>query len=333
MTAGVVIRPGRDDDAEGFIALIGACWAEYPGCVLDVDGEVPELRALAAHYAAAGGALWVAEQTGRVAGMAATKPAGDRAWEICKVYLDATLRGTSLAHDLLEMAEDHARQAGAERFFLWTDTRFTRAHAFYARRSYVRCGPIRALNDLSNSLEYRYAKPARGIAVQALDAAGAATAERRLAAIVTACVGAGDANPLSVPIEASLVEAYWRSVSGLVAQGSRLLLAAWDDGDLVGSVQLDVGTPEYERHRAEVIALFVDPAAQGAPVMNALLRHAETSARLAGRRLLTLGVRAGSASEDACRADGYREGGRIPGYERSAQGGPEDRITFWKAIA
>ena len=25
-----VIRAGRDDDAAGFIALIGACWAEYP---------------------------------------------------------------------------------------------------------------------------------------------------------------------------------------------------------------------------------------------------------------------------------------------------------------
>ncbi|MBX6374229.1 MAG: GNAT family N-acetyltransferase, partial [Acetobacteraceae bacterium] len=56
-----MLRPGRDDDAEGFIALIGACWAEYPGCVLDVDGEVPELRALATHFARQGGALWAAE--------------------------------------------------------------------------------------------------------------------------------------------------------------------------------------------------------------------------------------------------------------------------------
>jgi hypothetical protein len=51
------LRPGRDADAEGFIALIGACWAAYPGCVLDVDGEVPELRALATHFAGQGGAL------------------------------------------------------------------------------------------------------------------------------------------------------------------------------------------------------------------------------------------------------------------------------------
>ena len=37
--APLVLRPARDGDAAGFIALIGACWAEYPGCVLDVDGE------------------------------------------------------------------------------------------------------------------------------------------------------------------------------------------------------------------------------------------------------------------------------------------------------
>src|SRR3954471_2334906 len=84
MLADALIRPGRDDDAEGFIALIGACWAEYPGCILDVDGELPELRALASHYAKAGGVLWTAERDGRVIGMVATKPRpGDGAWEIC----------------------------------------------------------------------------------------------------------------------------------------------------------------------------------------------------------------------------------------------------------
>ena len=58
------IRCGRDEDASGFIALIGDCWAEYPGVILDVDNEVPELRALASYYASRGGALWAAEQDG-----------------------------------------------------------------------------------------------------------------------------------------------------------------------------------------------------------------------------------------------------------------------------
>ena len=58
------LRAGRDSDAAGIIALIGACWAEYPGCVMDVDGEVPELRALATYYAKQDGALWICEADG-----------------------------------------------------------------------------------------------------------------------------------------------------------------------------------------------------------------------------------------------------------------------------
>jgi hypothetical protein len=53
--------------------LIGRCWADYPGCILDVDAEEPHLYALATHYRAQGGALWVA---GDVAGMIATRPIG-----------------------------------------------------------------------------------------------------------------------------------------------------------------------------------------------------------------------------------------------------------------
>jgi len=41
------IRVARDDDEAGLVALIGGCFAEYPGCLLDVDGEIPELRAVA----------------------------------------------------------------------------------------------------------------------------------------------------------------------------------------------------------------------------------------------------------------------------------------------
>ncbi len=64
-----LIRPGRDEDAPRFIALIERCWADYPDCVLDVDAEAPELRALASYYAGRGGALWLA---GEGAGMIAT---------------------------------------------------------------------------------------------------------------------------------------------------------------------------------------------------------------------------------------------------------------------
>ena len=68
------IRPARDDDGPGLIALIGACFAEYPGCVLDVDGEIPDLRGVASAYAADGGAFWVAERDNLVVGSVGWTP-------------------------------------------------------------------------------------------------------------------------------------------------------------------------------------------------------------------------------------------------------------------
>ncbi|HEY5300120.1 MAG TPA: GNAT family N-acetyltransferase [Acetobacteraceae bacterium] len=153
------VRAGRDSDSTGFIALIGACWAEYPGCVMDVDGEAPELRALATYMREKNGALWTAEADGRVVGVVATYPEEPGIWAIARMYVDRAHRGTGLAINLLGTAEAHAIAAGATRLVLWSDTRFERAHRFYERRGYVRSGPTRSLGDLSNSIEFRYAKP------------------------------------------------------------------------------------------------------------------------------------------------------------------------------
>ena len=162
----LALRPGRDGDAAGFIRLIGRCWADYPGCVLDVDAEAPELRALATHYAAAGGGLWVAaDGMGDVAGMAAVRPSasevGNGVWEVCRVYVHPDWHGAGVAGRLMDRAEGFAAGRGARALELWTDTRFRRAHRFYEKRGYAR-GGWRALFDLARSEEWRYARAAPG---------------------------------------------------------------------------------------------------------------------------------------------------------------------------
>ena len=118
------------------------------------------------------------------------------------------------------------------------------------------------LHDISNSLEFGYAKPVYGIEV--LDAAAAASAERRLADILRACVDAG----ASVCRSCRRSHRDARAASGArhardVAAGTRILLAAWADGVLVGTVMLDIrGTPQNQPHRAEVQKLLVHPDAR-----------------------------------------------------------------------
>ncbi len=123
-----------------------------------MDADEPDLRALASAYAAAGGALWIADEG---AGMIATRPGGGHLWEICRVYVMPDRHGSGLAAALLRIAELHALDAGATDLELWTDSRFCRAHRFYEKHGYVRQPEQRTLHDTNGPfVEFRYWKTA-----------------------------------------------------------------------------------------------------------------------------------------------------------------------------
>ncbi len=156
----VAFRAARDGDCPALIALIERCWAEYPGCVVDVDGDLPELRAIASHFAALGGRFWVAVTdddalVGSV-GIAPTDAPGTA--ELHKLYVDPGHRRRGLGARLAALAEGEARAWGATTITLWTDTRFDAAHGFYEALGYVRRPGSRQLDDASRSVEYRYVK-------------------------------------------------------------------------------------------------------------------------------------------------------------------------------
>ncbi len=328
-----MIRPARDGDAAAIVSLVGGCWREYPGCVVDIPGEAPELLAIATYAAGRGGAAWVAESDGDVVGLACVWPLGDAVWEVAKVYVTAVRRGGGVAHDLVATAEDFARAQGGARMKLWSDTRFDRAHRFYEKRGYVRAGAIRALGDKSNSIEFGYAKPLTGVVIERLDAAAAASAEGALARVLIACVEGGAGVSFWAPLPIERARAFWRGVSSAVARGEKILLAAWADGAFVGTVQVDLATPQNQPHRADVAKMLVLPEARRRGIGRALLARAETEAAAAGKWLLTLDTGAGDAGEHLYRAAGWVECGRIPAYALHADGTPYDTVLFTKRLA
>ncbi|MEO8713816.1 MAG: GNAT family N-acetyltransferase [Acetobacteraceae bacterium] len=325
------IRTGRDADAEGLIELIGACWAEYPGCVMDVDAEAPELRALATYMRERNGALWAAEANGRVVGTIATYPEDLGTWAISRMYVDRAHRGTGLANRLLDAAEARAIADGAARLALWTDTRFERAHRFYERRSYVRSGPIRSLDDLSKTIEFHYAKPVAGIEV--LGPAGMASAEARLAEILRACVDAGASVSFFPPLAPMVARGFWRRATQAVATGERVVLGAWAAGVLVGTATLDMATPPNQPHRADVSKLLVHPDARRHGLARGLMARIEDEARRAKRPLLTLDTQAGSSAERLYRSAGWCEAGRIPGYALDVDRTECATVIFYKRFS
>jgi GNAT superfamily N-acetyltransferase len=322
------LRPARDTDGPAIIALIWSCWSLLPGIRMDVEQEMPELHALATYYANQGGALWVAETEADITGMIAVRPAAADTWEICRLYVHPTCHGSGLAQALLDLAERHAIDAGAQHLTLWSDTRFDRAHRFYEKRSYIRNGPIRVLDDISNSLEFAYAKPVNG--VLSLDIAAATSAERRLAEVLLACVNEGAPVDFLPPLPREKAQAFWHRTATEISTGNRVLIAAWRDAILVGTGLLDLATPENQPHRAEVQNVLVHPAARRTGIARRIMAALEHAALRGNRNLLTLDTRAGGAGEALYRSLGWQESGRIPGYAMDAAGTSHDTILFWK---
>src|SRR5260370_5623927 len=143
---------------------------------------------------------------------------------------------------------------------LWSDTRFTRAHRLYENHSYVRCGPIKVWTDLSNSLEFAYAKPLTGVVVQRLDAAAAESAVPRLALILQQCVDSGASVSFLPPMATDRARAFWHRMASGVAMGTRIMLGAWVDGALVGTVMVNLDMMDNQQHRGDVQKLLGLPA-------------------------------------------------------------------------
>lgn len=153
-----VIRDVRDEDSAALIALIGGCWSEYPGVLLDVDGEEPWLRAPASAYAGWSGRAWVIELDGEVVACCGVKPAEPGAVELKSMYVARQARRNGLARRLEALVIAEARARGVRRVELWSDSRFTDAHATYARLGYTRLPASRELHDLSQTVEFAFAK-------------------------------------------------------------------------------------------------------------------------------------------------------------------------------
>lgn len=156
--AALLIRDGNDTDSWDLIGLIAACWAEYPGCVLDVHGEEPWLLTPATTLAAQGGRLWVAESERRVVACVALRPARGGGVELKSLYVARSVRRAGLGSRLVALVEAEAARRGASAIELWSDTRFTNAHALYQRLGYERDPHTRDLHDRSRSVEYGYRK-------------------------------------------------------------------------------------------------------------------------------------------------------------------------------
>lgn len=125
---------------------------------------------------------------------------------------------------------------------------------------------------------------------------------------------------------------YWQHVFDYLSDG-RCLWVAESDGQIIGSVQLELCGKENGRHRAEVQKLLVHSAFRGRGVSTLLMRAAEECARADGRTLLVLDTQAGSVAEAVYRHLGWQPAGQIPDYATTPNGVLHATVYFYKQLA
>ena len=146
------------------------------------------------------------------------------------------------------------------------------------------------------------------------------------------CVAGGASVSYMAPFSHEEAREAFEAWAAEVEQGRRLIVAAFDNGDLVGSVQVILALPPNQPHRGEIAKLLVHRSARRRGIAELLMECAEAEARAEGKTLLVLdAVTEGDAARLYARM-GWTEVGVIPGYALYPDGRPCDTTYFWKAL-
>lgn len=167
--------------------------------------------------------------------------------------------------------------------------------------------------------------------IKRLDAEAATTLAPQLVELLRDAVASGASLGFWSPLDEEMARTYWGDVFADVARGHRRLLAALRDGELLGSVQLDLPTKQNARRRAEVQKLMTHRRARRQGIGRALMRAIEQVAYDEGRTLLVLDT-AGAEAERLYRSLGYQEVGVIPHYTVEADGARLATMVFYKSL-
>jgi ribosomal protein S18 acetylase RimI-like enzyme len=117
-----------------------------------------------------------------------------------------------------------------------------------------------------------------------------------------------------------------------VARGEWIVLGAFDDERLVGTVTLRLDCPPNQPHRAEIAKLITRVSHRGRGVGTALMRAAERAAIEEGPSLLVLDTACEGGAATLYEGLGFTLAGEIPAYAYKPHGGLTATLIYWKWI-
>ena len=153
-----------------------------------------------------------------------------------------------------------------------------------------------------------------------------------LADVLIDCVEGGASVSFMLPLARARATAFWRRVANDVVSGERALIVAEDAQGLCGTVQLVLGQPENQPHRADLSKMLVHRRARRQGLGAALMRAAEATARECGKTLLVLDT-ANPEAERLYARMGWTRVGVVPGFALLPQGGLCATTFYYRELA
>lgn len=173
---------------------------------------------------------------------------------------------------------------------------------------------------------------AAGIEIRRLAAGEVRDELDGLAAVLHDCVDGGASVLYMAPFSREDARAAFEAAAADVEQKRRLLLAAFEAGEVVGTVQVALAMQPNSPHRGEVVQLLVRRSARGRGVATQLMERAEAEARAEGKTLLVLDTVTGDPAECLYERLRWNKVGVIPNYALYPDGRPCDTTVFWKSL-
>jgi len=153
-----------------------------------------------------------------------------------------------------------------------------------------------------------------------------------LAGVLHDCVAGGASVGYMAPFSVEDARAAFEGFAGEVEAGRRVLLAAFADGEVVGTAQVILALMPNQPHRGEIAKVLVHRSARRRGIAERLMERAEAEARAEGKTLLVLDAVTGDAAARLYARLGWTTVGVVPNFALYPDGSPCDTTYFFKAI-
>jgi len=154
-----------------------------------------------------------------------------------------------------------------------------------------------------------------------------------LAMLLVETVAEGGSVSYMHPLPLADAEQFWAGSLAAAARGERLVLGAFIEGALAGTVTLILDLPPNQPHRAEIAKMMTGVGFRRRGVAGGLLRAAEAAACARGRSLLTLDTASDGGAAGLYEAHGFIFAGELPAFALKPHGGLTGTRLYWKKIA